>query len=77
MRSNDEAHVRSATGSAGLAILASIVVFIVPFAFIVLTALKDKKEASQREFSLPANGIHLWSNLVEVIQTRDYMLLTA
>jgi raffinose/stachyose/melibiose transport system permease protein len=61
----------------GAAILASIVVFIVPFAFIVLTALKDKKEASQREFSLPTNGIHLWSNLVEVIQTRDYMLLTA
>ena len=26
---------------------------------------------------MPANGIHLWSNLVEVIQTRDYMLLTA
>jgi raffinose/stachyose/melibiose transport system permease protein len=61
----------------GAAILASIVVFIVPFAFIVLTALKDKKEASQREFSFPANGTHLWSNLVEVIQTRDYMLLTA
>jgi raffinose/stachyose/melibiose transport system permease protein len=61
----------------GAAIFASIVVFIVPFAFIVLTALKDKKEASQREFSFPANGIHIWSNLVEVIQTRDYMLLTA
>jgi raffinose/stachyose/melibiose transport system permease protein len=61
----------------GVAILASIVVFVVPFAFILFTALKDKKEASLRQFSLPQNGIHLWDNLVEVIQTRDYMLLTA
>jgi raffinose/stachyose/melibiose transport system permease protein len=61
----------------GLAILVSGVVFVVPFAFILFTALKDKKEASLREFSLPENGVHLWSNLVEVIQTRDYMLLTA
>jgi len=61
----------------GAAILVSIVVFIVPFAFILLTALKNRQEASLRQFSLPANGIHLWSNLVEVIQTRDYMLLTA
>lgn len=61
----------------GLAILASIVVFVVPFAFILVTALKDKKEASLRQFSLPQNGVHLWDNLVQVIQTRDYMLLTA
>lgn len=59
------------------AILASVVVFLVPFAFIVLMALKDKRESSLREFSLPSNGFHLWDNLVEVIQTRDYMLLTA
>ena len=61
----------------GAAILASVVVFLVPFAFIVLMAFKDKRESSLREFSLPSNGFHLWDNLVEVIQTRDYMLLTA
>lgn len=60
----------------GLAILVSIFVFIVPFAFIVLTALKDRKEASLREFSLPTTW-HLWENLVQVIQTRDYMVITA
>ena len=59
------------------AIVVSIVVFVVPFAFIVLTAVKDRKEASLRHFSLPVNGFHLWDNLVEVVQTRDYMLLTA
>ena len=59
------------------AIIVSIVVFVVPFAFIVLTAVKDRKEASLRHFSLPGNGFHLWDNLVEVIQTRNYMVLTA
>jgi raffinose/stachyose/melibiose transport system permease protein len=61
----------------GAAILASIFVFVVPFAFILLTALKDKREAATRQFSLPTNDIHLSENLIEVLQTRDYMLLTA
>ena len=33
-------------GVGGAAILVSVVVFLVPFAFIVLTALKDKRESS-------------------------------
>lgn len=61
----------------GAAIVVSFVIFIVPFIFIVLTALKDRKESSLREFSLPSTGFHLWDNLVTVIQTRDYMLVTA
>ncbi len=60
----------------GIAILVSVFVFLVPFAFIVLTAMKDKKQAALREFSWPSE-IHLWDNIVEVIQTRDYQLLTA
>ncbi len=59
-----------------LAILVSTIVFIVPFVFIVLTALKDKKESSLRAFSWPTS-FHFWDNLVQVIQARDYMLLTA
>lgn len=59
-----------------LAILVSTVVFVIPFAFILLTALKDKKEASLRSFSWPTS-FHLWDNLVQVIKARDYMLLTA
>ncbi len=39
-----------------VAILASIVVFIVPFAFIILTAFKDKQQASLRDFSLAATA---------------------
>ena len=59
-----------------LSILISIVVFIVPFVFIVLTAVKDKKEASLHDFALPSS-IHFFDNIVAVIQARDYMLLTA
>jgi raffinose/stachyose/melibiose transport system permease protein len=60
----------------GLAILISIVVFLVPFTFILFMALKDRKEASLRGFTLPTT-YHFWDNLVDVIQTRNYMLLTA
>ena len=60
----------------GLAIALSSIVFLVPFAFIILTAMKNRKDASLREFSWP-KSFHLWDNIVEVIQTRDYMLITA
>jgi raffinose/stachyose/melibiose transport system permease protein len=60
----------------GLAILVSSFVFLVPFAFIILTAMKNRKDASLREFSWPAS-FHLWDNIAEVIKTRDYMLITA
>ena len=59
------------------AIIASIVVFIVPFAFILLTAAKNPQEASLFEFSLPAQGWYLWENVVTVLETRDWMLVRA
>ena len=59
-----------------VAVLASIVVFLVPFAFIVIQALKDVRESSDRSFSLPTTW-HLWDNLIEVLSTRNYMLVTA
>jgi raffinose/stachyose/melibiose transport system permease protein len=60
----------------GCAILLSIIIFLVPFTFIVLMAFKDRREAALRSFTLPTT-YHMWENLVEVIQTRNYMLLTA
>ena len=59
-----------------VAVLASVVVFLVPFAFILLMAFKDQKQASLLDFSWPA-GNYLWSNIVEVVTTRNWMLLTA
>lgn len=60
----------------GIAIVLTGIVFLVPFAFIVLTAMKNRKDSALREFSWP-KSFHLWDNIVEVVQTRDYMLVTA
>ena len=65
---------RTWEGVAGLAV--AIVVFILPFIFIALMALKSKQEASFMSFALPAKFL-LWDNLAEVVKARDYMLLTA
>lgn len=63
-------------GISVVAILVSIVVFIIPFTFIVLTAMKGKNEAAELGFTWPTE-FRVWDNLVEVIQARDFMLLTA
>ncbi len=60
----------------GAAIVVSAVVFLVPFVFILFMAFKDRQQANLLDFSLPASN-NLISNVVEVIQARDYMLLTA
>jgi len=59
-----------------LALAVSSFVFLVPFAFIALTVLKDKQEAALLDFSWPTS-IHLWENVVEVVTTRNWMLVTA
>jgi raffinose/stachyose/melibiose transport system permease protein len=59
-----------------VAILLSIVVFLVPFAFIVLTALKDRQQASLLDFSWPTE-FHLVQNFMDVVRARDYMLIIA
>jgi raffinose/stachyose/melibiose transport system permease protein len=61
-------------GIAGVA--AAFAVFILPFIFIFLMAVKSKQEAALMSFSPPAKFL-LWDNLAEVIKARDYMLLTA
>lgn len=59
-----------------LAILVSAVVFLIPFAFIIMMAFKDRTQAQLLDFSWP-QGFHLWTNIVEVVTTRNWMLLTA
>jgi raffinose/stachyose/melibiose transport system permease protein len=59
-----------------VAILASIVVFVIPFAFIVLTAVKDRQQAALLDFSWP-HQLRIVQNFVEVLQARDYMLVIA
>ncbi len=63
-------------GAGTVAIVVSIVLFIVPFVFILLTASKTQKEASALQFTLPTHWAFV-ENLMAVVQARDYMLMRA
>jgi raffinose/stachyose/melibiose transport system permease protein len=59
-----------------IALLIVSVIFVVPFAFIVLTAAKDRVDASSLDFSLPLHW-QLLDNIVAVVQARNYVMITA
>jgi raffinose/stachyose/melibiose transport system permease protein len=59
-----------------IAILVSIVVFIIPFAFIVIQAAKSPAEASNMNFNWPTQWL-FWQNLVAVLQSNDGIIITA
>ncbi|ENN83835.1 sugar ABC transporter (plasmid) [Rhizobium freirei PRF 81] len=63
-------------GASAIAASLSALVFLVPFAFIVLMAFKDQKQSSRIDFSWPT-GNHLWENIVTVVTTRNWMLVSA
>ena len=67
--------VRSLTVS-GVAILGTAVVFVIPFLFIVLQAVKSSDEARELSFSLPTTWPVL-DNMRQVFEARDYMLIIA
>jgi raffinose/stachyose/melibiose transport system permease protein len=52
------------------------VVFVVPFAFIALTAVKTPQQASLLDFSWPTEW-RIVQNLSEVVAARDYLLVIA
>jgi raffinose/stachyose/melibiose transport system permease protein len=58
------------------AILAFAVVFVVPFAFVLVTALKTEREAGQLEFSWPTELVFV-DNLRAVLEARDYIVVIA
>lgn len=61
----------------GLAsMLVATVLFIVPFAFIFLTASKSATDSADLAFTLPRQWM-LWENVKEVLTTRDYVVLRA
>ena len=59
-----------------IATAVATVIFITPFLYIFLMAMKTKKEAALFLFTLPSEW-HFWANLTEVIKARNYMLLLA
>ena len=50
-------------------------IFVVPFLFMLVNALKDRKGANKLSISLPET--YMWDNFWEVIQTRNYQIITA
>jgi raffinose/stachyose/melibiose transport system permease protein len=60
----------------GAAIVVTAIIFVIPFIFLIFMAFKDQKQSSLLDFSFPLSN-NLFSNIVEVVQARDYMLLTA
>ncbi len=63
-------------GVGSVAVVLSVVVFLVPFAFIILTAVKDAQQAALLGFTWP-HSFRFAQNLVEVLQARDYILIIA
>ncbi|MFI5897710.1 carbohydrate ABC transporter permease [Actinoplanes sp. NPDC051513] len=59
-----------------VAVVLSIIVFVVPFAFILLTAVKDQRQASLLDFSWPHQFMFV-QNFMDVLEARDYMLVIA
>jgi raffinose/stachyose/melibiose transport system permease protein len=59
-----------------LSLLAFAAVFLVPFAFIALTAAKSDREASLLALSWPTEW-RIVDNVREVLQARDYLLIIA
>ena len=58
-----------------LGILMAVIVFIVPFAFMLVNALKERRVANLLNISLPQN-LH-WENFLEVFRANNYQIVTA
>ena len=59
-----------------ISLAVTFIVFMLPFIFVFLTASKDASEASRMNFAFPSHW-YFFENLVEVVKTRQYMLLLA
>jgi raffinose/stachyose/melibiose transport system permease protein len=57
-------------------LVVAVAVFVVPFLFIITTALKDEAESGELAFSWPTT-IALWDNIQAVFADHDYLLVTA
>ncbi|HJB28523.1 MAG TPA: carbohydrate ABC transporter permease [Candidatus Blautia faecavium] len=52
-----------------------ILIFATPFIFMLVNALKERREANLLELSLPTE--FMWSNFAEVFEANDYLIVTA
>ena len=59
-----------------VAVIASVVIFLIPFAFILVTAAKTTQEAANLDFSWPTTW-QLWDNIKTVLTVRQFVVLRA
>lgn len=59
-----------------VAVLASVIIFLVPFAFILVTAAKTVQEAADLNFTWPTTW-QLWDNVKTVLTVRQFVVLRA
>ena len=52
-----------------------LLVFVIPFLFMLINSLKERREANKLSLALPSNVE--WNNFIEVIQTNDYQIFNA
>ena len=60
----------------GVALALAAMLFLVPFAFVLVTAGKDQAEASLLDFTWPTEW-HFWENVVGVLTARDGIVVTS
>ncbi|SEH02204.1 raffinose/stachyose/melibiose transport system permease protein [Nonomuraea solani] len=63
-------------GAETAALVLATVIFLVPFSFMLLTAVKDRSQAADLDFAWPANW-PIVRNFMDVVEARDYVLLRA
>ncbi|GAA4055734.1 carbohydrate ABC transporter permease [Actinomadura miaoliensis] len=63
-------------GAEAVALAVATVVFLVPFAFMALTAVKSPAQATDLDFSWPTEW-RIVQNVTEVVRARDHVLLRA
>jgi raffinose/stachyose/melibiose transport system permease protein len=63
-------------GTETTALVLATVIFLVPFAFMLLTAVKNEDQATDLDFAWPTEW-RVVQNFTEVVQARDYVLLRA
>ncbi|HJD45293.1 MAG TPA: carbohydrate ABC transporter permease [Candidatus Mediterraneibacter norfolkensis] len=66
--------IRSLIGDV-VGLLVCFVIFVIPFIFMVVNSLKERREANRLSLALPESIA--WENFVEVFQTNNYQILTA
>jgi raffinose/stachyose/melibiose transport system permease protein len=67
---------RRGTVIGAISLFFAFFIFVVPFLFVLINAMKTAQDAAQLDFTLPDRWV-FWQNLVEVVRTRDYALLLA